>query len=156
MSLMSNIEQDPTFNADITSLSAGAEHGIHRFGLISGGLERQFNSVRNDGLGSDAVSSSYQDTSMLNTDGAGGRHSSNIVSDNPSSTGIKIRIRSAQPQNSSFNPNFADHGTAPRRIRLQKKLQVGPVRCKWKISDESEVDNGFSAEVEVRQRAVTL
>lgn len=151
---MSNTEQNPTCKADITSLLAGPEHSIHRSGLVSGGLERQLNSVGNDNLGSDAVSSSsYQDTSMVNTYRAGG-HISNIVSDNPFGTGIKIRSR--QKQNPSVNPNFGDHGIAPRRIRLQKRLQVGPVCVLKQASDESEVDNGLSAKVEVRRGAVTL
>lgn len=152
---MPNTEQNPTCKADITSLLAGPEHSIHRSGLVSGGLEWQPNSVGNDNLGSDAVSSSsYQDTSMVDTDRAGG-HISNIVSDNPCGTGIKIRSR--QMQNRPVNPNFGDHGIAPRRIRLQKRLQVGPVCLLKQASDESEVDNGLPAKLEeVRRGAVTL
>ncbi|KAI3783875.1 hypothetical protein L1987_42964 [Smallanthus sonchifolius] len=44
---------------------------------------------------------------------------------NSSDTGIKIRSRSTQ---SAVNAaNFSTQGTAPRRIRLQKKIQVGPI-----------------------------
>lgn len=42
-------------------------------------------------------------------------------------TGIRIRPR--EHQNQPSNANSGWQGTAPRRIRLQKKLQVGPVSC---------------------------
>lgn len=138
-SFRSCIEQDPTVNPDIALQRAGAEHSIHRSGLIRGGLERPLNSVGNDDLGFGTASSSYQETIMSNADRSGGQICS-IISDNPSGTGIKIRSR--QVQNPSGNPNFADHGSAPRRIRLQKKLQVGPVHCKLgRVSDQSEVED---------------
>ncbi|KAF7148146.1 hypothetical protein RHSIM_Rhsim03G0217000 [Rhododendron simsii] len=44
-------------------------------------------------------------------------------------TGTGIRIRPRENQNQPSNANSGLQGTAPRRIRLQKKLQVGPVSC---------------------------
>ncbi|KAF8412048.1 hypothetical protein HHK36_000001 [Tetracentron sinense] len=45
----------------------------------------------------------------------------------PIETGIKIRTR--QPQNQPSSHNFVTQGTAPRRIRLQRKLSQVPVCC---------------------------
>ncbi|CAA0813077.1 NAC domain-containing protein 14 [Striga hermonthica] len=47
--------------------------------------------------------------------------------DRGSGTGIVIMAR--QNFNQPSVQNLADQGTAPRRIRLQKKFQVGPVQC---------------------------
>lgn len=44
-----------------------------------------------------------------------------------SGTGIKIRHRNSQQ---APDQNTVAHGTAPRRLRLQKKLQLGPVQCR--------------------------
>ena len=44
-------------------------------------------------------------------------------------TGTGIRIRVRQRDNQPIADNSWLQGTAPRRIRLQKKIQVGSVRC---------------------------
>ncbi|XP_059628908.1 NAC domain-containing protein 14-like [Cornus florida] len=44
-------------------------------------------------------------------------------------TGIKRGTRTRQLQNQPSAQKSAAYGTAPRRIRLQKNLQVGPVSC---------------------------
>lgn len=53
------------------------------------------------------------------------------------STGTGIRIRCRQVRNDMPNPNPNSQGTAPRRIRLQRILQVHPLGC-------SEVGEGGS------------
>ncbi|KAI3705856.1 hypothetical protein L1987_76105 [Smallanthus sonchifolius] len=55
---------------------------------------------------------------------------------NSSDTGIKIRSRSTQ--SAANAANFSAQGTAPRRIRLQKKFQVGPVTTR--IENEHELN----------------
>lgn len=60
--------------------------------------------------------------------GGGGGDYSSTLGDATSGTGIIRRIRPIPDQTSAQNP--ASHGTAPRRIRLQKKLQIGPVECR--------------------------
>ncbi|KAJ9679882.1 hypothetical protein PVL29_021709 [Vitis rotundifolia] len=44
-------------------------------------------------------------------------------------TGIVIKRRTRQPQNQSHAQNSGALGTAPRRIRLQTKPEVGPAYC---------------------------
>jgi len=54
-------------------------------------------------------------------------------------TGIKIRTR--QPQNQETVQNFATQGNATRRIRLQKKLQIGPVSCRFQKESNKDEEN---------------
>lgn len=64
----------------------------------------------------------------------------NDVVNDDSGTGIKIRSRQQQslPSNENFvRQNVASQGKAPRRLRLQCKLQVGPVNCRIKIGERS-------------------
>ncbi|CAH9136881.1 unnamed protein product [Cuscuta epithymum] len=55
-------------------------------------------------------------------------------------SGPKIKFRSRQVQNQpGDHPQLAEQGTAHRRIRLQKKFQVGPVDCiRRRDSDQAE------------------
>ncbi|KAI8565161.1 hypothetical protein RHMOL_Rhmol03G0239300 [Rhododendron molle] len=53
-----------------------------------------------------------------------------ISSGNDDIFGTGIRIRPREHQNQPSNANSGWQGTAPRRIRLQKKLQVGSVSCR--------------------------
>ncbi|XP_076904538.1 NAC domain-containing protein 91-like [Bidens hawaiensis] len=53
-------------------------------------------------------------------------------------TGIKIRSRSTQSVNNGAN--FNSQGTAPRRIRLQKNLQAGPVTTRADNENEHELN----------------
>lgn len=50
-----------------------------------------------------------------------------ITAGNDDIFGTGIRIRTREQHNQPSNANSGLQGTAPRRIRLQKKLQVGPV-----------------------------
>ncbi|KAK6794726.1 hypothetical protein RDI58_008179 [Solanum bulbocastanum] len=68
----------------------------------------------------------------------------NVVStESGSGTGIKLRIRKMhnQPDDTQFNQpddtQSRPQGTAHRRIRLQVKMQVGPVECRMR-SDSSQ------------------
>ncbi|XP_059628909.1 NAC domain-containing protein 91-like [Cornus florida] len=53
-------------------------------------------------------------------------------------TGIKRKTRTRQLQNQPSTQKSAAYGTAPKRIRLQKKLQVGPVSCINLLSNSKE------------------
>lgn len=62
-----------------------------------------------------------------------GTSSTDLQSGNPFGTGIRIRSRSSQ----ILQPQF-DHGaqgSAPRRLRIQCKLQIGPLSCSRKPND---------------------
>lgn len=48
---------------------------------------------------------------------------------NVSSSGPGITLRTRRTQNQQGDQQSAAQGTAPRRIRFQKKLQVGSVQC---------------------------
>lgn len=58
-----------------------------------------------------------------------------VSSESASGTGIKLRTR--QMHNQPDDMQSKPQGTAPRRIRLQKKLQAGPVECR-KRTDSSQ------------------
>ncbi|KAL3374045.1 hypothetical protein AABB24_005827 [Solanum stoloniferum] len=65
----------------------------------------------------------------------------NVVStESGSGTGIKLRTRQMhnQPDDTQFNQpddtQFRPQGTAHRRIRLQVKMQVGPVECRMRFN----------------------
>lgn len=57
--------------------------------------------------------------------------SSNRVGSDSSDFGTGIKIRTRQPQNQETVQNFAPQGDATRRIRFQKKLQIGSVSCRY-------------------------
>ncbi|KAL3846051.1 hypothetical protein ACJIZ3_003454 [Penstemon smallii] len=62
-------------------------------------------------------------------------------------TGIKLRTRQTLNESNPRNP--ATHGTAPRRIRLQMKFQVGATQCGLpKESKNSSNDSDTTHEVE--------
>lgn len=52
-----------------------------------------------------------------------------ISAGNDNMFGTGIRIRTREHQNQPGDAHSGGQGTAPRRIRLQKKLHVGPVTC---------------------------
>lgn len=73
-----------------------------------------------------AVSVDYQAYNFSSLEGSC-TGSNAVGSDNNIGTGIKIRTRQPRSQASAQNP--VTQGTAPKRIRLQTKLQVGSVSC---------------------------
>lgn len=144
------MEQDTSFKADITSQLPFKQQEAYRSGFSTGNQGRQLNVLGNEYLGYNSTSASfsgYQVPDFLNAEGPGGCGTA-LVGDN--GTGIKIRSR--QVQNPSGASSFVVQGSAPRRIRLQKKLQVGPVSCSMaRGSVHSNTDNkGPSTELEVR------
>uniref|UniRef100_A0A5B7AHB0 NAC domain-containing protein n=1 Tax=Davidia involucrata TaxID=16924 RepID=A0A5B7AHB0_DAVIN len=88
--------------------------------------QRNMGFLQNDLLRQDAVSAGGQYYNLFNSLEESTSGSNAVGGGDIFGTGIRIRTR--QPQNPSAQ-NFATQGTAPRRIRLQKKLQVGPVLC---------------------------
>ncbi|XP_059667330.1 protein NTM1-like 9 [Cornus florida] len=96
-------------------LQPGRAHGLHGFTANSPG-ERSGN-LRN----------SFEESSSHSNAAAGG------------GTGIRIRSRSHQPQSRTIAQNI--HGTAPRRIRLQTKFQVGLVNCSNLPDSSNNEDN---------------
>ncbi|GMI71642.1 calmodulin-binding NAC protein, NAC transcription factor-like 9 [Hibiscus trionum] len=61
-------------------------------------------------------------------------------------TGTGIRIRSQEPQQQPNLVNTINQGTAPRRIRLQKKLTCGPVKVFAGCVDGSKTRSARSGE----------
>ncbi|KAL3630758.1 hypothetical protein CASFOL_023742 [Castilleja foliolosa] len=75
------------------------------------------------------------------TDDYGGRILDSAGDENASGTGIIIRRR--RNSNQPNVQNSAANGTAPRRIRLVSKFQVGPVQCgfpKESTDDDSKIN----------------
>ncbi|XP_056159618.1 protein NTM1-like 9 isoform X2 [Syzygium oleosum] len=62
-----------------------------------------------------------------------GTSSTAFQSGDTSGTGIRIRPRSSQNLQPQFD--YGKQGSAPRRLRIQCKLQIGPVSCSRKSSD---------------------
>ncbi|KAI6697712.1 hypothetical protein NL676_017831 [Syzygium grande] len=62
-----------------------------------------------------------------------GTSSTAFQSGDTSGTGIRIRPRSSQNLQNQFD--YGKQGSAPRRLRIQCKLQIGPVSCSRKSSD---------------------
>lgn len=77
------------------------------------------------------VQSSTHQTRSVNTVESF-NNSNQPESGNVFATGIKIRTRQRQNQPVQLVPA---QGTAPRRMRLQKKFQIGPVACVRPVTD---------------------
>ena len=79
-----------------------------------------------------------------------GTSSTAFQSGDTSGTGIRIRPRSSQNLQPQFD--YGKQGSAPRRLRIQCKLQIGPVSCSRKSSDfmsgdEAKKSKSVNAEV---------
>lgn len=123
-----NIKQESPFQSEVSFEMLGTEHDGHSSYVSSGYDQRNVGYATNfGGLPNDfsTLSSVNHITHISNVENSG--LSSPAVEDCASGTGIIIRKR--QIPNQSTVQSSAPHGTAPRRIRLQKKLQVGPVQC---------------------------
>lgn len=119
--IMENIKQESPLQSEVTSEMAGVQQYSHNSKFSSDYNEGfAFNSygVPND----PAVYAGNHIPYLSNVGGDGGYN----PAVNSSGTGITIRTRQNLNQNVQ---ETAKHGTAPRRIRLQKKFQVGPVQC---------------------------
>ncbi|GMI96283.1 NAC 014 [Hibiscus trionum] len=65
-------------------------------------------------------------------------------------TGTGIRIRARGPQQRPNLDNTVNQGTAPRRIRLQKKLSCGPMKVSAGCVDDSKSRSAIPGEEEVQ------
>ncbi|KAL0400514.1 UNVERIFIED_CONTAM: NAC domain-containing protein 14 [Sesamum latifolium] len=124
-----NIKQESPFQSEVTSDMAAVQPSVNNshFGnnYGHGSLDFANNSFKlpNDFT---TVSASNQIPYLSNIEEAGAYRPA--VGDAISGTGIKIRPR--QIPNQVSIQNSVAQGTAPRRIRLQKKFQIGPVECR--------------------------
>lgn len=75
-----------------------------------------------------------------------------ITAGNDDIFGTGIRIRTREHHNQPSNANSGLQGTAPRRIRLQKKLQVGPV-CYSSFGDLSNKEENPEPKPPIRAKA---
>ncbi|XP_057800752.1 NAC domain-containing protein 91 isoform X2 [Salvia miltiorrhiza] len=123
-----NIKQESPFQSEVSSEMPAVDQDGHS-SYVSSSLD-QGNLVY--------ATNFFEFPNDFTTDSSGNYigHMSNVentglyspaVEDTTSGTGIVIRKR--QIPNQSTVQNTALHGTAPRRLRLQMKLQVGPVQC---------------------------
>ncbi|XP_027159677.1 NAC domain-containing protein 14-like isoform X1 [Coffea eugenioides] len=132
---------------------ANMEQDAHRADVSIDNQEGKLNLAGNNHLGHNAYAAVFNGSvvpDFLSTE-VPGVHNNDTGTDSTSGTGIKLRSR--QFQNFSNNPTFAAHGIAPRRLRLQNKLQIGPVQCsllRESVCTE-ENDDGQSAVTEVLQ-----
>ena len=130
---------------------ANMEQDAHRADVSIDNHEGKLNLAGNNHLGHNAYAAVFNGSvvpDFLSTE-VPGVHNNDTGTDSTSGTGIKLRSR--QFQNFSNNPTFAAHGIAPRRLRLQNKLQIGPVQCsllRESVCTE-EIDDGQSAVTEV-------
>ncbi|KAM7463603.1 hypothetical protein LguiA_031724 [Lonicera macranthoides] len=77
--------------------------------------------------------------------------SSNGVGSDHSDFGTGIKIRTRQPQNQETVQNFASQGNATRRIRLQKKLQIGPVSYRYQTESSKTEEKPTVTKLEVME-----
>ncbi|KAH6813603.1 hypothetical protein C2S51_022621 [Perilla frutescens var. frutescens] len=123
-----NIKQESPFQSEVTSEMPGIErggrssYGSHGYDQRNLGFTANFCGLPNDFT---TVSSGNHIGHMSNVEKSGLYRPA--AKDSTSGTGIVIRRREV-PTDSTMQ-NTAAHGTASKRIRLQKKLQVGPIQC---------------------------
>lgn len=125
-----NIKQESPFQSEVSFEMPGIEQDGHSSYVSSGYDERNLGSATNfSELPNDfsTVSSGNHITHIANV-GNSGLYSP-AVENSANGTGIIIRKRLIPNQSTVQNSAALENGTAPRRIRLQKKLQVGPVQC---------------------------
>ncbi|KAG8381613.1 hypothetical protein BUALT_Bualt06G0139800 [Buddleja alternifolia] len=131
-----SIMQESPFQSEVTSEMTAVEQNVYNSHVSNDYIHGNTYFPNNTcGVPNDlpAFSAGNQIPYLSNIEGPRG-YSHAVEND----TGIKIRPRQSSSQASVQNP--AVHGTAPRRIRLQKKFQVGPVQCGFpKESTESEI-----------------
>jgi hypothetical protein len=127
-SIKDNIKEASMFQSEATCDMAALEQSGHSLHVSSHyddknlGFANDISKVPNDLI---AVSVGNQIPCLSNIEA--GIYDSHAVGGTTSGTGIKIRSRNIS--NQAPVQNSVAHGTAPRRIRLQKKFQVGPVQC---------------------------
>ncbi|XP_047980506.1 NAC domain-containing protein 62-like isoform X1 [Salvia hispanica] len=126
VSFEDNMKQESPFQSEVSSemLAQDSHNSYVSSGYDQGNLGYATNLLGfpND---STTVSSGNHIRHMSNVENSA-LHSPAVDAANPG-TGIVIRKRTVP--NQSTVQHTAAHGTAPRRIRLQMKLQVGSVQC---------------------------
>lgn len=123
-----NIKQESPFQSEVSSEMPAFEQDSHNSYTSNGYDQRNLVSANNfSGLQNDftTFSSGNPIGQMPQVENASFYRPA--VNDTTSGTGIVIRQRQMPIQ--SIVQNTEMHGTAPRRIRLQMKLQVGSVQC---------------------------
>lgn len=113
-----NIKQESPFQSEVSFEMPGIEQDGHSSYVSSGYDQRNLGYATSFG-------GLPNDFSTLSS----GNHITHVSNVENSTSGTGIIIRKRQIPNQSTVQSSAPHGTAPRRIRLQKKLQVGPVQC---------------------------
>lgn len=83
-----------------------------------------------------SVSTTGQFHNAVGGYGDSNNHTVGIANSNIVETGIRTRTR--KPQSNPCREGFGMQGDAPRRLRLQYKLQVGPVRLQSCMPEEDE------------------
>ncbi|KAK4431242.1 NAC domain-containing protein 62 [Sesamum alatum] len=124
-----NIKQESPFQSEVTSDMAAVNQSVNNshFGDDYGyrSLEFATNSF-NVPNNFTTVSASNQIPYLSNIEEAGAYRTAL----GGATSGSVIKIRTRQIPNQASIQNSVAQGTAPRRIRLQKKFQVGPVECR--------------------------
>ncbi|XP_012072819.1 NAC domain-containing protein 91 isoform X2 [Jatropha curcas] len=117
---------------------------------------KDFGSVHNESYGNQSLASSFavgQCSSLKETS----NHMNQINSGE--NVGAGIRIRPRNPQSLPNTPNFPAQGVASRRIRLQCKLQVQPVKFgeNWSsMPEEHTSDPNVSEDSEVTENDTSV
>ncbi|KAL3524485.1 hypothetical protein ACH5RR_017319 [Cinchona calisaya] len=124
---LANIEQEDLVQQDVALQMATIEQDTCRTDFSSDNQEKKLNLVEKSIIGPDMYPGVFNVNLVPNSLKDNLQHSSVTGGDSASGDGVIIRTRPVQ--NSSSDPKFTARGTAPRRFRLQKKLQIGPVRC---------------------------
>lgn len=122
-----NIEQESLFQQNVTWQMASMEQDAYKTDFIIDNQETKLNLADQSIIGPDGYPAVFNGNLVPKTLEDDLQHSGAACGDSASGTGIKRRTR--QVQNCASDPKSTAHGTAPRRIRLQKKLQIGPVLC---------------------------
>lgn len=145
-----NIKQESPFQSEVTSeIGAVAEVGVSSaYDQRNLGFASNFYGLPNDFT---TVSADNHIPCLSNIEEAGGY--SPAVRDTTSGTGIILRNR--QSSNHSTLHSGVAQGTAPRRIRLQKKFQLGPVQCGLpkESTDSKIIHEGELTQVRVHSRS---
>ncbi|KAK6155455.1 hypothetical protein DH2020_009703 [Rehmannia glutinosa] len=147
-----NKKQESPFQSEVTSDMASEGQSAH-ISPFSNDYDYRNLGFDNNSYGAPKVftnvSADHQMPNMSNIEKTGDY--SRAVGDSTSGTGIILRTRQNSNQPSIQNP--AAHGTAPRRIRFQKKLQLGPVQCV--LPSNESTDSKIISEAELTQKSTS-
>ncbi|KAL3521727.1 hypothetical protein ACH5RR_019876 [Cinchona calisaya] len=123
------IDQECLFQGDVTIQTPYMEQDADRSDVSFDNQESKLNLLGKEHLGPDTYPAVFNGNLVPDSLNAAGSGINRNAACNEISSGTGIILKVPQFQNSSSGPAFTSHGTAPRRLRLQKKLQIGPVQC---------------------------